>query len=151
MAPADSFRGPILALLVPLNHASFPLQGSPACTQSGRRRTKKATITNEIPKKVSNIIFPLSNSKKCMKRKIKRERLEHLSYLLCNCCGVWMPQVSMRFSTSCGIIGSLSNFFVLSQVARRYRLIDVARAGYTDRGLGRPLHRCWEGNSTTIY
>ena len=53
-----------------------------------------------------------------------------------------MPQVSMRCSISCGMIGSRLKRPLVSFVFNKYRFIDDARVGKVCLGLGKLLHRC---------
>ena len=64
------------------------------------------------------------------------------SHLLCSWWGVPMPQVSMRCSTSCGMIGSWLKRPLESFVFNKYRFMDDERVGNVCRGLGKSLHRC---------
>ena len=53
-----------------------------------------------------------------------------------------MPQVSMRCSTSCGMIGSRLKRPLMSLVFNKYRFIEDERVGKVCLGLGKSLHRC---------
>ena len=55
-----------------------------------------------------------------------------------------MPQVSMRCSTSCGMMGSRLNRPLVSFVCNKYLFIEDERVGYDCLGLAKSLHRCWK-------
>jgi len=72
------FSGANSWITCPADPCLFPLASEPRLHPEWKDADeKKATITTDIQKKqkISNIIFPLNNSYKCIKRKIGKNRL----------------------------------------------------------------------------